>query len=615
MTYKNCSKQYSNYIRWILPLIIWGILMITSRDLLRQIEARSLFLFDWFWIKGFTVKPGGILACLSLFFAQFMHLPWLGSLIWVILLALSARFTLKTFRISAERSILSWIPAFILLGANMSLGYLVFIMNRQSYFFEPLIGYLFIIAATSLISREQKILKQTILIAIWGIAGYWAIGYYAFAGITVALAYSLCCSDRTNRPLIQIATAVVVILAAPLLFYGLTTYNLSQGWILGLPTALYKETHMRTCLPIVAVTLVPIILSIFKNRIRTAPTRPFLFQSSILITCAILLFFSWFKDYNFHAEISMIEATDNLEWNKSVAIMQRISSKADKKKDYQPTRVMVTLKDLALIKTGRESTQAFAFDDGSQKQKRSYDIPMVLEIGKMLYLHYGIPGFCHRWCLEETGEFGWSYKGLEYLTMASISMNDRLLTSKYLDMLDHTLFYKGWSKKQRNLISDRAKIANTAPYNTIFPLICHDDQLWDDQRGCEPTLSVHFLGPRPQNATPLYDRVALFWALKAQDIGAFWNKLFLYLESNNIEKMDRCYQEAAYLFSHIENDQTLMALPYDNMTANLFSAFVNAAQKHEFDIHGLNDARQTIPQHLRYTYYYYYSFVKGIELF
>ncbi|MBQ9386162.1 MAG: hypothetical protein IJU24_04705 [Bacteroidaceae bacterium] len=607
-------SKYGKYFNLILPLLFTVILIICSRDYLLQIEGRSIFLFDWFWIKDFLNKPAAPLNCLGMFFTQFMHLPWLGALLWTALLSVSAIATSRVYGIALQRDVIAMIPSFILAGANMSLGYLIYIMNSPGYFFSPVLGYLFTILAVVLFRKIKSPILRPLFIIAWGIAGYWFAGYYAFAGLAAAFTDLVMSRPKRSDTITAAAATASVILLAPLALYGLTTYNLSQSWSLGLPTSLYEETHFRTFGPVITATLVPVLLP-FLKRITGSTTRSALFRIPVLTISVILLYLSWSKDINFRAEISMLEAANELEWEKPVEILQELSSRADKKPDYQPTRVMVLLKDLALVKTDREGQAAFSFDDGSMKQKNSYDIPMVLQIGKVLYLHYGIPGFCHRWCLEETGEFGWSYSGLKYLTMASISMNDRKVVLKYLDMLDHTLFYRKWSASQRMLCQGNADFSKVSPYDHILPLVCHEDRLSEDVRGSEFMLDHHFLGARPANATPMYDRVALFWALKSQNSTAFWTKFLLYIESAGFFQLDRYYQEAAYLYSHLGNDKALMSLPYDNNTKQLYDSFMTAARKYSSGINTLQDARRLFPEQLRNTYFYYYYFVRGLQSF
>ncbi len=71
---KSNNGSYAAYLKYLLPALFWIILVLTSRDFLLQVEARSLFLFDWFWIKDFMNTPSGILQCLALFLLSLIHI-------------------------------------------------------------------------------------------------------------------------------------------------------------------------------------------------------------------------------------------------------------------------------------------------------------------------------------------------------------------------------------------------------------------------------------------------------------------------------------------------------------------------------------------------------------
>ena len=305
------KTKISGYIQIILPVLFLAALIIFSKDYLLQVEGRSLFLFDWFWIKDFLKTPAGPLSCLSLFLTQFLHIPWLGALIWVMLLTLSAVATSRLYIKESGYNALAYIPSFILAGANMSLGYLMFIMNSIGYFFGPVLGYLTVILAVTVCRKIRTVYGLGLFTVIWGVAGYWFAGYYAFAGL-IAAASDLLLSKRDKKDKTVFAIiSVAVIILSPLLLYGLTTYNLQQSWTLGLPTALYQETRFRTFCPVIAATLIPVLLP-FLSGIKDRPSRhPQLIRIAVIVPCILLLFLSWFKDVNFNAEITMIQCRDN----------------------------------------------------------------------------------------------------------------------------------------------------------------------------------------------------------------------------------------------------------------------------------------------------------------
>lgn len=600
--------------RWILPIALWVAVSFFSYEFIYRVEQRSLFIFDLFWLKDFMLKPSGILSCCSLFLTQFLHIPWLGTLIWVLLLTLSAELTRIIYRIPLSLSALTYIPAAIFVTYNMSLGYIVYLTNLPGYFFMPVLGYLWALLTVAVLRKAEKATTSAILFTIWGFAGYYIAGFYSLAGIVAALV-DLILSDRnrTSKLLCSASLAASVTLA-PIVFAGTTTYNLSNGWIIGMPEPDYGLTVLRMQIPLVLAMACLILapLSKFTDKL-TGNKIPLIIQSIALAAVIAVPASLWYRDDNFKAELGMIRAVDNLEWDKAVDILDKLQVKHEKDPSWQPTRVLVLLKDLALIKTGKEGQRAYGFDNGCRKQKTECNVPMSFQIGKILHLNYGIPGLCNRWCGEESVLFGWNYMTLRYYAMVAIVLDDTELAEKYLDKLENTLFYRKWAREQRKLCYDRNLLVQTAPYDQIIPLMCYDDRILSDGEGSEMFIINHFNGPVPKNSTPLYDRVALFFAIDSKQSSMFWTRFFLYLDSSNPTKIDRYYQEAAYLFSNLERKELLETLPFDEKTKSTYKAFMQHASR--VGNKSLEEARNAFPANLRHTYYFYYYYVNELQMF
>lgn len=601
--------------RWILPVALWVILAFFSNDFILKVEERSYFEFDMFWFSEFLNKPSGILSWFSLFLTQFLHIPWMGSLIWVLLLTASAELTRIVFRIPSHLSALTYIPAAIFVAYNMSMGYMVYLMNLPGYFFLPVLGYLWALLTVVIIRKSDKpVISLLLLTLALGFAGYYIAGFYALAGIAT-VGIDTVFSERSRLSRISILTgAATVLILAPILFVGTATYNISSGWTIGMPELIYDIPQSRMQLPLIAAMLLLVIAPLSRFLSTEADKKiSSILQGAFLVAAIAIPSSFWFRDDNFKAELGMIRAVDNLEWNKAVKILEKAQNKHEDDPDWQPTRVMVLLKDLALIKTGQEAERAFDFDDGDKAQKRKWAVPMSFQIGRILHLHYGIPGVCNRWLIEETVYFGSNYLTYKYHAMNALLLNDTQLAIKYLDKLERTLFYRKWAKQQRQLCADHSLVAKTAPYDMILPLMCYDDKVCPDMDGCEFFLFEHFNDQRPENATPLYDRVALYFALKSKQSTLFWTRLFLYLDSNNPSGIGRYYQEAAYLFGSISNNQLMDTLPYDEHVKNLYKAFAQSAAK--YGKKNLKEARSAFPRNLRHTYYFYYYYVNELQMF
>lgn len=600
--------------RWILPITLWVILSFFSYEFILKVEEKSLFIYDMFWLKDFLNKPSGILSCAGLFFTQFLHIPWLGALIWVLLLTASAELTRIVFKIPQKLSLLTYIPAAFFVAHNMSIGYMIYMISLPGYFFMPTLGYLWALLTVAVLRKPQKPVNALILFTIWGFAGYYLAGFYSLAGLIAACLDTLLSDHSKKCSIFSIAGAAVSLLLAPIIFVGTTTYNLSNGWTIGMPEPDYGMSFLKIQFPLILAMAFLILAPLYKF-ISNISGKKILLAIQITSIAVVIAIPSslWYRDEIFNAELGMIRTSNNLQWDKAVEIFDELQIKHDSDPSWQPTRVMVLLKDLALIKTGQEGERIYGFDNGCRKQNTKYDVPMSFQIGKIIYLHYGIPGMCNRWCGEESVLFGWNYMTLKYYTMVAMVLNDTQLTDKYLDKLEKTIFYRKWAREQRVLCNNRDMIAKTAPYDLILPLMCYDDKVQSDQMGCEMFIIDHFNGPIPQNSTPFYDRVALFFAMDSKQSTLFWTRFFLYLNSNNPQKIDRFYQEAAYLFSNIDKNEWLESLPFDEKTKNTYKSFMKTASR--IGMKNLKEAKAAFPAYLRHTYFFYFYYVNELETF
>lgn len=598
--------------RWILPVVLWIILTFFSYEYILKAEERSLFIYESFWLKDFLHQPSGILSCCGLFLTQFLHMPWLGSLIWVVLLAATAELTRVVYR--GSMSALTYIPAAIFVACNMSMGYIVYLMNLPGYFFMPTLGYLWALLTVAVLRKAGNTAVSIILNIIWGVAGYYIAGFYSLAGLAAACVDVMFSSRNRSQRMLFLTGAAIPLLLAPILFSGATTYNLSDGWTIGLPEVANGLTFWRIQLPLMLAMIIPVLAPLSRFLDRISGKKAILITQSVALAAVIAVPASvWTRDEHLKAELGMIRAVDNLQWNKAISVFQDIQDRNEDNPAWEPTRAMVLLKDLALIKTGQEGERAFSFEDGSMSQKGRWNVSMSFQVGKQLYLHYGIPGICNRWCGEESVIFGQSYNTLKYYAMVAMVLDDTVLAEKYLRKLAHTLFYGKWAKEQIRLCHNKSQIATTAPYDMILPLMCYDDVVSSNIEGCEMYITNHFNGPSPQNSTALYDRVTLFYALKSKQTTLFLTRLYLYLDSNKPKEIARHYQEFAYLLSNSSHIDALQSLPYNETVKSYYKSFGQYVSR--TGNKSLGESKAAFPASLRHTYYFYYYCVNELAIF
>lgn len=627
---------------YILAVILWAFLSFSDHYYLRAVQDRSLFLFDRQFIMDAFKVPGGFLGLAGSFFTQFLYLPWLGSLIWVLMLLMIYQLTVKVFNLSGLYRSLAIIPSALLIIGNMSLGYGVFILRAQDLFFAPALGCMAAVIPAFAVNRIRSFYGKILLVTLWTLSGYPLLGVFSLAGTLTAVI--LVGTDREisgQRRLIIALTGLAFIILVPILTYGLfTSHRMTDSWHMGLPSVSDESWTTAVRAPYLLALLSLLIFSGISRWDKGKGSNPIL-QTLFFLISAVAVWSFWFKDENFKTELAMTDAVDRMEWKevteiytKAVKSHTRSDAKAfdsrtaklsgakgkdeieailDKydKRFFEPTRPMVLFRDLALLKTDRALDEAFGMKDGGRLQKSRTQIPMALQSGKQLYFHYGLTNLCYRWCFEDAVEHGWNIGTLRYMSMLSILTNERDLAERYLNKLDKTIFHRKWSRQCRALLDGNQDISKIAPYDRILPLMCFEDNMTNDMAKCESELIRHFSRPRPADATPQYDLVALFWAMRIQSISSFWERFYYYLNSNQVKALPRSIQEAAILYNNLEKHG--VELSYAKEISDSYARFRKYVESHP--VRTIRESAYPYSKQFGQTFYYYYYFIRDLQTY
>ena len=639
---KQSAERYLRYLPFLLALIIWSVLTFKEHYYLKKVEDLSLFLFDGRFIVDSFSTPGGFLGLAGAFFTQFLHLPWLGSLIWVAFLLLSYRLTIRAFRIPESLAPLALLPVALLVIYNMSLGYGVYIMREQDHFFAPVLGYITALIPLIAVRNIKPVWGKILLIAVWSAAGYPLLGTFAFVGTLSASCFMLVDQEQSRRNRLTLFfIGLALIIVVPLVLYGFyTSYRLTDSWEMGLPFTSEEAWIRPTRVPLQLALLFIPVMSLVSHRLKDKSADIIIQLSAYIVAIAAVWGF-WYKDENFHTELAMSDAVDRSAWQEVIDIYRKAtvsSSRSDAKayaartkklvnaddeneindiidryenRFFEPTRTMVMYRDLALLKMNRALDEAFSMKDGSRLQKSRTQIPMAMQAGKQFYLQYGLVNMCYRWCLEDAVEHGWNYSTLKYITMHAVTMQDGDLANKYTGKLGKTLFYRKWADAQKALGSDPEAMAAAQPYKSILPLRCFEDRMTNDMGKTETFVISHFLNQQPMTPSPEYDRAALFFAMRIQDIPTFWERLLYYVDSNDFKVLPRSVQEAAYLYSTLEKRAN--SLPIDDKIKEGYDSFNRYVQSHP--IRSMKESSYPYSQKFGKTYFYFYYFIRNLQTY
>lgn len=646
----------TTYLKKSLPvaaaaLVFWLLLSITGQPLLFKTQDLSVFLFDGAFFRESLMVPGGFLGWAGSFFTQFLYLPWLGALIWTALLLAAGIKTVHILEIPRKAAAIAMIPVALLVIANMSLGYSMFLMRFQDYFFAPTLGYLSILGIMASVWRCRTPWLRMVLLTVFAFAGYCLAGIFALAGVLAAgIGVMAAPKDGETSPRTWEMAALplfsaVLCVAVPVMLYGFySRYRMQDSWFMGLPDISEYTLVSTVRRPYIILMAASVAMAAMRSLFRRASDLKGYWnavQIGAVTASVAACFIFWYKDSNFKDEIRMSLAVDKGDWKQVVNLFKESTdTKPDREKELyeerkarlsgimdqdtynsildeydakfnEPTRLMVLFRDLALLKQDKALDLAFTMRDGGRPQKSGFQVPMAFQAGRQLYMNYGLANMAYRWCLEDQVEHGWSISILKYLATYGILMDEPEFAAKYLDKLDKTLFYRKWSHRQRMLLNDRKAVSESKPYSEIMPYMSFEDRMSNDRVKVETYLMKHFAQDRDSIATPEFDRAALLWAMRTQDIRLFWKALSQYVTTAADLKFPKGVQEAAILYSSLEKDD--LGIPVDKNIQDNFQSF----QKYTSQNNVRSEREAALPYRLKFgnTFYYYYYFVRGLKTF
>lgn len=606
------------------PIFLWlgalvaiaSVLIYAESDLLWKIQQHNLFLYSSLFFKEMMVVPGGMLSYLGAFFTQFFYYPWIGVLMlcgwWLLIMWLIKH----AFSIPDKWIIITLIPIVLLLIANMDMGYWVYAMKSKGFFFSPTIGTT---AGVALLWGFRK-LPENIWIRIGYTisvvaAGYPLIGVYALGAALLMGVWSWKMFPKMTHNIILSIITLLVIVVTPLFYYRYIYYqtNIHDIYRVALPVFTANTSLPEYYIPY--YLLAAFFLGI------TIPIRPISHISPIshirpishidhialqalglaAMVAGIALF--WYKDDNFHHELRMLRCLEQADWQ---GIMEE-----GKKQEGEPTRAIVMMHNLALSRLGRQCDEMYSFAKGSKKPNTSLPVYMHNTAGRQIYYHYGVMNECHRMCMEEGVEYGWSVELLQYMARTALFTNEKQAARKYLGLLRQTQYYSDWAERMETFVEDPSQMTDDMETGPITHMMQYPDIQSQGDNYVEKNLMV-MLSQTDAN-DPYFQEQAVIAAMWTRSPAAFWARFEQYLNLHPDNTVPRIFQEAAYLFGKMQNLSFTEELPIDDSVKENFRGFMQLMQQCQGKPG--EQMRDYLRKRYGNTYYFEYFFLKDITYY
>lgn len=514
-------------------------------------EQFQLFLFTSDYLAEVTHKPGGFADYLGRFLTQFYYIPWLGAAIIAVLLVILQQQLLRISLVFADK------PALFLLSFIPSLFYWA-LLCEEHYMLAGVVALVAVLAAVQIyLSIKEKLLRIIYLFLMLFMLYWLTGGTYLVFGI-LCLLREIKKGEYSKQQIIYTTIGCsLLIISLPLLAKTLLLqYPLPKLWT-GANYYRFQTIFPYTILFLwMLVIIIPVLfyyLPIFKKTKTAWISMGIIMILLVFITQQGLSKMSdWPKEevmaYDYHVR--------NQQWDEVIQM-------ANKKMPMSP--LSVAFLNLSLCKQGMMADNMFHyFQNGPEGLLPSFvrDFTMPLMAGE-IYYHVGFVNTAQRFAfeaMEAIPDYQKSSRAIKRLAETNIINGEYVVAAKYLNMLQHTLYYKKWSTQTLAVLGDEKKIESNPEWYALRKYRTQTDFLFSEQ---EKDQMLGVLLQQDFGNRMAYEYL-MGYCLLTKDLKHFYS---YYPLGKDIayQHIPLSYQEALiYIWGLSNNDPTTLPYPVSN---------------------------------------------------
>ena len=591
---------------WPLCLLAFSVLSlyllgVELKPFLIETAALTPFYTTTSFIADMMSMPCGFVGYIASMMQSCFAMPWLGALLLTLLLVALAESMRRVFKVSAAWSGLCLVPSFMLILNYTEVGYMLWLVKTPALAFTMPLGMLISIGLTATAMVFHKLWIKLVLIVLYATVGYWLFGLFGLLACLFVVLPIIAEAIRTRqwKHLSIILGILLLALVLPRVMYGqgLFAMRVQDIYVAGLPDYIWNDAERYLYYPALVAIAFCLLLS---TTLFTQKNIVCLIVSLIgMIVAAICLFNYTYRDSNFFDTLEQKQALEQGNYERVLDIARTAET--------PPTRIQVMLTREALWQTGQAGDKMFAYPDGDTpcNSPRQFQY-MRLLCGRLFYYLEGKVNYAYRWCMEDMVEYGRRPDYLCYMTKCALVNGEWKLADKYLDALDHTLWYKDFATKYRTYVTDHSLVAKDKEMSAIKPLLRYNDVL-DGDGGLIELFILNSYAYSTGGSREIVER-ALMNSLIIKNLDNFWYRFMALLPGWN-GQIPVHFQEAALMVAQLQGGVDTSKLPIDNAIRERFAQLVEKSGQNGDNA---SNAYLLKPE-FGDTYWYYYFFVEGLK--
>ena len=554
-------------------------------------EQLQMFLFTTDYCSDLLSRPGGLADYSGTFFTQFYYYSWLGALIisgMLVLLQLQVKMIADKMNKNILFLPLTFIPSILFLN----------LLCDENFMLSALIAALITLLSVQLYSLlKSRIVRICVCIFMLPVL-YWFIGgiYWVFAVLCLIVEWGYFKQfSKTNWFIITISSFLLIILL-PYLAHLFLQYPLTRlFW--GISYYRYPEVSPYSLFIVwLSLLFVPLMF-------KYLPVESKKYNIVIYVTLQlILILFLGIQYLKSSADLNKEEIMA-YDYNVRIQNWNKVISMANHKDPNEP--ISVTCLNLALSKTGTMGDCMFRYYQNGPEGllpsfQRDFTLPFV---SGEVYYHLGLLNTAMQFAfeaMEAIPDFKKSSRAIKRIAEVNLLNGEYKVASKYLHILQHTLFYRQWATETLLCIGNLKMINQNPEWANLKKYRLKDDFLFSEQEK-DQMLGLLFVHC-PSNRMAYEYLIA--YTLLTKDLKHFV-QYFPLGKSLDYKEIPAHYQEAL-LFATGNNNSNYEQPSFPNISMAVkqnFSKYENIYSAN------MNNEAQLRTGFLQ-TYWYYFQFRK-----
>lgn len=268
-----------------------------------------------------------------------------------------------------------------------------------------------------------------------------------------------------------------------------------------------------------------------------------------------------YKDYAYLAEMRMVRAAENDDWDTVLAEADR---------SHYPTHAMVLLKNVALLNKGMLGERAFEYpSSGIDIKSNGLPIDETNIVLPLVYYNLGLSNYSTKWSVQKAVKYGYSNHYLKLLSRSAYASGEMAASDKYTSLLNSNPMYGDWNNRQPSeLVSSLNRDRR-------------ENFLGGDEENYERFLVQYFCQHEITDNIPLLE-LMLTYAMIAKQPAYYWRAFDAYLDVIGEARVPKHFQEAYLLFNQYI-PSTMKNLPsIDKEIEDRFADFQNNTKNSKY---------------------------------